>query len=58
MVVSTGAAAAGSVTAITASKGKGGGMEADRNGDAHRNTAYGMAEGSGQDYFRDRLSGK
>lgn len=58
MVVSTGAAAMGTVSGIAASKGKGGGMEADRNGDAHRNTAYGMAEGSGQDYFRDRLSGK
>ena len=59
MVVSTGAAAMGTVSGIAvSSKGKGGGMEADRNGDAHRNTAYGMAEGSGQDYFRDRLSGK
>lgn len=59
MVVSTGAAAMGTVSEIAvSSKGKGGGMEADRNGDAHRNTAYGMAEGSGLDYFRDRLSGK
>ena len=58
LVVSTGAAAAGSVSANTSSKGKGGGMEADRNGDGHRNTAYGMAEESGQDYFRDKLSGK
>lgn len=58
MVVSTGAAAMGTVSGIAASKGKSGGMVADRNGDGHRNTAYGMAEGSGQDYFRDRLSGK
>jgi conjugative transposon TraJ protein len=58
MVVSTGAAAMGVSGIAVSSKGKGGGMEADRNGDAHRNTAYGMAEGSGQDYFRDRLSGK
>lgn len=58
MVVSTGAAAMGTVSGMAASKGKSGGMVADRNGDGHRNTAYGMAEGSGQDYFRDKLSGK
>ncbi|WP_316778769.1 conjugative transposon protein TraJ [Pedobacter antarcticus] len=58
LVVSTGTAAAGSLSANVSSKGKSGGMVADRNGDAHRNTAYGMAEGSGQDYFRDKLTGK
>lgn len=37
--------------------GGGGGMQQDRHGDGYRNTAYGMAEGGGNDYFKDKISG-
>jgi len=36
----------------------GAGMIVDRFDDARRNLAHGMAEASGQDYFKDKLSGK
>lgn len=37
---------------------EGAGMIADRFDDARRNLSQGMAEASGQDYFKDKLSGK
>lgn len=37
---------------------EGAGMIVDRFDDARRNLSQGMAEASGQDYFKDKLSGK
>lgn len=46
-------------SANTAGAAKSGaGMIVDRFDDARRNLSQGMAEASGQDYFKDKLSGK
>lgn len=58
MVASAGAAARGNVASnLSFSSKKGGGMNSDGYGDGYRQTAYGMAEGGGNDYFKDKISG-
>lgn len=58
MVASAGAAARGNVASnLSFSSKKGGGMTSDGYGDGYRQTAYGMAEGVGNDYFKDKISG-
>lgn len=56
MVANTSSAVRGNVRSNLSFGGKSG-MNADGYGDNYRNTAYGMAEGAGKDYFNDKLSG-
>lgn len=58
--ISSSTISAGQNTAKKSYQGarEGAGMIADRFDDARRNLSQGMAEASGQDYFKDKLSGK
>ncbi|NQX38452.1 Bacteroides conjugative transposon TraJ protein [Pedobacter steynii] len=58
IVASTASALKGSVRSNLSFGGKReSGMSADGHGDAYRKASYGMAEGAGKDYFKDKLSG-